>query len=59
MPEHADLCRRLGAAARSPNLHPNYARELLRAARQALEDDARPEKVVLRAWCAANVGIVP
>jgi hypothetical protein len=44
MTESTDLMRRLDAAIVNPSLHPNYARELLREAREALERPAASER---------------
>jgi hypothetical protein len=46
-----DLIRRIDTAINNRSLHPNYARELLREAKEALEETE--EQIVLNAWCAA------
>jgi hypothetical protein len=38
VPEPTDLIRRLDAAINTSNLHPSYARGLLREAKEALEN---------------------
>lgn len=46
MPDATDLRRRMDAAIRNPRLHPSYARQLLREAREALVAGQKVEILV-------------
>jgi hypothetical protein len=59
------LRRRIDAAIASPSLHPNYARELLRQARDELVptrdgglggEEYDPARLVLNAWYLSRYG---